>query len=109
MTDRMQEASIGLTESRPARSLLYPWYDSVWLTKYARAKAIVRKMRPEALSAFEDAFQILHTRPDFQVRLLERIFDDDALEEIFCESAWEMSARRVSLRRLRLADLSMKW
>ena len=82
MTGRMEVAGIGLTESRPAKSSLYPWYDSVWLTKYARAKAIIRKIRPEALAAFVDAFHILHTRPDFQVRLLERIVDDEALEEI---------------------------
>ena len=31
---------------RPTESALYPWYDSVWLTKYARARVIIRAVRP---------------------------------------------------------------
>lgn len=82
MTDSAEKGVLGLKESRPARSQLYPWYDSVWLTKYARAKAIIRMVRPDALAAFVDALRVFHTRPDFQVRLLERPFDDDTLGEI---------------------------
>ncbi|MCA1652475.1 MAG: hypothetical protein LC753_20155 [Acidobacteria bacterium] len=45
MTDSTQNKGAGLTDSRPARSQLYPWYDSVWLTQYAQAKAIIRLVR----------------------------------------------------------------
>lgn len=82
MTDSTQNKSSGLTESRPARSQLYPWYDSVWLTEYAQAKAIIRLVRPEALTTFVDAFRVFYTRPDFHPRLLERPFDDNTLGEI---------------------------
>ena len=64
---------------RPARSRLYPWYDSVWLEKYTTAKAIIKKVNPEALNAFEDAFGVFQTRPDFQVMTLDRVFDDETL------------------------------
>ena len=82
MTDRAEKHDNGLTESRPTRSPVYPWYDSVWLAKYVRAKAIIQMVRPDALTAFVDAFRILRTRPDFQVRLFERPFDDYTLHEI---------------------------
>jgi len=82
MKDSAEKRQIGLTEPRPARGAVYPWYDSVWLGKYDRAKAIIQKVRPEALAAFVDAFRILRTRPDFQVRLFERPFDDNTLHEI---------------------------
>lgn len=82
MAESTENASIGLRESRPAKSRLYPWYDSGWLTKYARAKAIIRKVRPAELKGFEDAFRILHTRQDFEVRPFDRIFDDDVLAEV---------------------------
>jgi hypothetical protein len=61
---------------------LFPWYDSEWLTKFARAKAIVRAVRPQALAAFVDAFRPLHTRLDFRERLLEQPFDTFTLNEI---------------------------
>jgi hypothetical protein len=82
MTDANEKNGSGLTEGRPARSELYPWYDSVWLTKYARAKAIIRALRPAALAVFIDAFRILRTRTDFELRLLEKPFDDDTMGEI---------------------------
>jgi hypothetical protein len=72
----------GLDESRPANSRLYPWYDSVWLSRYEEAKTIIRKVRPGALAAFIDAFRGLHTRPDFKVKFLERPFDDATLAQI---------------------------
>lgn len=82
MTDGAEKRDTGLTAPRPTRSPLYPWYDSVWLAKYVRAKAIIQTVRPAALAAFVDAFRILRTRPDFQVRLFERPFDDKTLHEI---------------------------
>ena len=62
--------------------ILNTWYNSVWLQKYDRATAIIRKVRPEALPAFVDAFRVFHTRPDFEAKLLKRPFDDATLEEI---------------------------
>ena|SRR5688572_17170751 len=82
MTDGAAKRDTGLTEPRPTRSPLYPWYDSVWLAKYVRAKAIIQTVRPDPLAAFVDAFRIHRTRPDFQVRLFERPFDDQTLHEI---------------------------
>jgi hypothetical protein len=61
---------------------VYPWYDSMWLAEYTRAKNTIEATRPEVLRAFVDAFRIFHTPPSFRVRLLERIFDDDTMAEI---------------------------
>lgn len=68
-----------LSDRRPPSSTRYPWYDSGWLSDYARATAIVRAVRPDRLTAFLDAFRVFHTRPDFQVTLRERVFDEDTL------------------------------
>jgi hypothetical protein len=59
----------------------------VWLTDYDRAKSIIQKVKPSALASFVDAFRILHTRPDFEVRLLESPFGGDTLEEIRAQVA----------------------
>jgi hypothetical protein len=82
MTDHAENDGVGLAEARPANSRIYPWYDSVWLSKYEEAKTIIRAVRPEALPAFVDAFRILHTRTDFKVKFLERPFDAATLSEI---------------------------
>ena len=78
----MNDDGAELSERRPERSRLYPWYDSVWLTKYEMAKAIIRTVRPDGLAEFIDAFRVFHTRSDFKARLLERPFDDATLVEI---------------------------
>ena len=72
----------GMTNARPVRSRLYPWYDSVWLDEYSNAKSIIRKVKPQALTAFEEAMQVFRTHPDFRVRTFEHVFDDDTLEKI---------------------------
>ncbi len=82
MADSTGKDSLGLPEGRPANSRLYPWYDSEWLSKYVEAKATIRAVKPDALAGFVDAFRILHTRPDFQVKLLEQPFDTATLGEI---------------------------
>src|SRR4029079_8205658 len=82
MMERTNEGLLGQSEKRPARSQLYPWYDSVWLTQYDKAKAIVRQVKPEALEAFVEACHILRTRPDFEVKLLEKPLDEATLDEI---------------------------
>ena len=67
---------------RPARSASYPWYDSIWLAKYTAAKVIIKRVKPGALSAFEEVFSILYTRPDFKEKLLERVLDDGTLGKL---------------------------
>lgn len=78
----IHRATISGVPTRPSRSDVYPWYDSVWLAEYTRAKSTIETTRPEVLRAFVDAFRIFHTPPSFRVRLLERIFDDDTMAEI---------------------------
>jgi hypothetical protein len=78
----MENSGVGTAEVRPSSSRMYPWYDSVWLSKYEEAKAILRSARPEALAAFVDAFRIFHTPPDFKVKFLEQPFDAAMLAEI---------------------------
>jgi len=60
----------------------YPWYDSVWLERYARAEKVIERVRPERLSEFVDTFRVLRTRPDFEVREFPRVFSDAALEDL---------------------------
>lgn len=66
---------------RPGATRQYPWYDSLWLQKYARARELVRTVKPAALSGFTDAFRVLETRSDFDVRLLDTVFSEDVLAE----------------------------
>ncbi len=82
MTDHAENDGVGLADARPANSRIYPWYDSVWLSKYEEAKTIIRAVRPEALPGFVDAFRILHTRADFKVKFFEQLFDAATLAEI---------------------------
>lgn len=72
----------------------YPWYDSIWLTKYVRAKELIQRIRPDLVSEFVRAFDGLQTRPDFQVQQLSRVFDDEVLAKI-----------KQTIRTLQLAQL----
>jgi len=67
---------------RPLRSRLYPWYDSLWLEDYSRAKYIIRKVRPDVLPTFENAMAVFRTSLDFRVKAFERVFDDEILDKI---------------------------
>jgi len=82
MSDIDLYGTAGQAGRRPTRSRAFPWYDSVWLDEYAKAKAIIRKIKPGALAAFEAAFQVFQTQSDFQVKVIERVFDEKTLEEI---------------------------
>jgi hypothetical protein len=82
VTGSGRNGGAGFAEARPAKSLLYPWYDSVWLSKYEEAKAILRSARPDTLAAFVEAFRIFHARPDFKVKSVEQPFDAATLAEI---------------------------
>lgn len=81
---------------RPANSSRLPWYDSVWLTKYLAAESVVRRIRPDALPWFVEAFKVFRTRSDFGVKLLERPFDEETLAAI-----------RRTVASLRPADLEL--
>jgi hypothetical protein len=67
---------------RPERSQLYPWYDSYWLTAFARAKAMLRRLRPEAAGELERAMRVFHTRLDFSPRHLKEVFDAPTMAAI---------------------------
>jgi hypothetical protein len=61
---------------------VYPWYDSVWLARYARAKAVIQRVRPEKLPEFVDTFEVLRTRPDFEVKEFPQVFGDPVLRDL---------------------------
>jgi hypothetical protein len=85
-----------IVSERPSRSDVYPWYDSVWLGEYARAKATIAAARPERLEAFVDAFEVFRTAPSFRERRLARVFDDRTMAEI-----------RRAVKSLRPTDLEL--
>ena len=64
-----------------ARNLL-PWYDSSWLHSYVAAVKIIERVRPHTRAEFIEAFARLRTRPDFCVKTLDRVFDDNVMELI---------------------------
>ena len=82
LSGRKSQSSVVTTNARPLRSQLYPWYDSAWLDEFSHAKCIIRKVKPQALAAFEQATNVFRTGPDFRVRTFEKVFDDDTLEKI---------------------------
>lgn len=52
----------------------FPWYDSNWLSSYVRAKHFLSKNLPEKLSGFCEAFEILRTPPDYQIKMVSDLF-----------------------------------
>lgn len=82
MTGSGGNSGAGFAQARLSKSLLYPWYDSVWLSAYEEAKAILRSVRPDALAAFVEAFRVFHPRPDFKVKSLKQPFEAATLAEI---------------------------
>jgi len=60
----------------------YPWYDSVWLTKYRRAKDVIRQVQPEKLPVFVEALSVLRTGADFRVKRIPGLFDDATMAGI---------------------------
>lgn len=68
--------------ARPPSSHTYPWYDSVWLHHFTRARAIIGEFKPSALNAFDDAMKVFRTPADFRVKRFDRVFDDDTLTQI---------------------------
>lgn len=60
----------------------FPWYDSWWLDRFVRAKRFISAHRPARLAEFVRAMEPLRTRPDFQLKLLERLPGNDQAETI---------------------------
>lgn len=60
----------------------YPWYDALWLNQYVAAREFIRERHPERLESFVRAFDVLRTRPDFQVREFDRVFEPEVLQQI---------------------------
>jgi hypothetical protein len=60
----------------------YPWYDSSWLAKFVQAREVIRRVRPDALVEFNQTFEVLRTRPDFQVTEFSQVFTDRVMEDI---------------------------
>jgi hypothetical protein len=61
---------------------LYPWYDSFWLTKYQRAKDVIRRLQPEKLADFVKALSGLRTGADFRTKKIPGLFDDATMATI---------------------------
>jgi hypothetical protein len=49
----------------------FPWYDSSWLTSYARATRYISQLHPNRLDEFVHAFDVLRTDPNFRTRRIE--------------------------------------
>ena len=53
----------------------FAWYDSRWLTSFARAKQYIARHCPQRLEEFDSAFARLRTAPDFKVQEIMPLFD----------------------------------
>jgi hypothetical protein len=60
----------------------YPWYDSFWLTRYQRAKDVIRRVQPEKLPVFVTALSGLRTGTDFRIKKISGLFDDATMATI---------------------------
>src|SRR5690348_8774747 len=60
----------------------FPWYDSVWLNSYVRAKRHIRQNWPQKLPEFLGALEVLRTDPAFQTRSLTNLFDAGRRDEM---------------------------
>jgi hypothetical protein len=60
----------------------YPWYDSLWLTRYVQAKQLLQRIRPEKLTEFIGAFKPLRTHAEFFPVRVESVFSDSVMSEI---------------------------
>ena len=61
---------------------MYPWDDSFWLTKYQRAKDVIRRVQPEKLPVFVAALSGLRTGADFRTKRIPGLFDDATMATI---------------------------
>ncbi|MEM7602371.1 MAG: hypothetical protein AAF357_13260 [Verrucomicrobiota bacterium] len=59
----------------------FPWYDSLWLSRYAQACEIIEKSRPDLLDDFKKHFEVFRTDPSFSAVKSKRVLDSDFLIE----------------------------
>lgn len=69
------------TISRPV-SDTYPWYDSLWLENYSRARKIIEEVKPEILDEFESSMRVFHTRENFREIIFDEFFDEEKIGKI---------------------------
>jgi hypothetical protein len=55
------------------------WYDSRWLDKYLAARDLIARVAPGKLVEFEERLSVLRTDPDFTVRHVKDVLDEQAL------------------------------
>lgn len=60
----------------------FPWYDSVWLSRYVKAREFIASHHPEKLDGFVRSMELLRTRPDFSVQHLPAVFSGETLSRI---------------------------
>jgi hypothetical protein len=60
----------------------FPWYDSLWLTQFVRAKKFISLHHPARVAEFTRALEPLRTRPAFRDRLLDGFLAKDQVETI---------------------------
>ncbi|MES2606530.1 MAG: hypothetical protein V4603_16465, partial [Pseudomonadota bacterium] len=60
----------------------FPWYDSIWLQRYVKARDFIALHHPRRLTEFVSSMQVLRTRPDFTVQHLRSVFDEPTLARI---------------------------
>ena len=61
---------------------IFPWYDSIWLSDYVRAKRLIETDYSDKYLEFVDAFEPLRTRSNFETMTIENIFDDKTFTQI---------------------------
>jgi hypothetical protein len=60
----------------------FPWYDSIWLRKYVKAKEYIAQHVPTRLVEFVAAFDPLRTRADFEVAHLKNVIAPETMMRI---------------------------
>lgn len=71
-----------LNPIRPASGGDFPWYDSLWLAKYERARQWLQTHRPQSVPEFESAFDVLRTPPGFRTRHFSSVFDNETMAAV---------------------------
>lgn len=58
------------------------WYDSPWLNAYFAARKILDHVAPAKRKIFDDAMRVFHTDPNFKVRRVSDLFDENTVARI---------------------------
>lgn len=60
----------------------YPWYDSLWLRDYVKAKGIIAQYCPDKLETFNESMDVFRTRSNFEAVKLKGVFDSSTVGQI---------------------------